>query len=269
MRGCGVALERAGQVWRCARGHSFDVARSGYVNLLQPQDRRSLQAGDTREAVEARARALAAGIGRTILTAFVERAAALPQHDGAVVVDLGCGTGDALAAVAALRPVAGIGIDISTVAIDKAARAHPALTWLVANADRRLPLSDHSAALMLSLHARRNPADCARVLEPGGQMLVALPAADDLVELREAVQGETGSRERAGALLAEYADRFTLVDRTIVRERVAADRPELLDLLRGTYRGVRLREAERASALRRMDITLASELFLFTVKPNH
>ncbi|MGH9695411.1 MAG: putative RNA methyltransferase, partial [Bryobacteraceae bacterium] len=40
----------------CARRHSFDIARSGYINLLQPQDRRSKQPGDTKAAIAARRR---------------------------------------------------------------------------------------------------------------------------------------------------------------------------------------------------------------------
>src|SRR4051812_24345185 len=109
VRTCGLPLERADRMWRCERGHSFDVSRSGYVNLLQPQDRRSAAAGDSRDAIEARARAFAAGTGRGILDRFVERAAAVSGHASSVVVDLGSGSGDALAALARARPIEGIG----------------------------------------------------------------------------------------------------------------------------------------------------------------
>ena len=40
VRGCGRPLEKNDRALVCARGHSYDIARSGYVNLLQPQDRR-------------------------------------------------------------------------------------------------------------------------------------------------------------------------------------------------------------------------------------
>ena len=263
VRGCGLPLERRARALACARGHSYDIARSGYVNLLQPQDRRSPAAGDSKEAVAARARLLDAGIGRSILDAFVQRAAAVARADAAPVVDLGSGSGDALAAVAQHGAAAAIGIDLSAAAADHAARRFPHLTWLVANADRRLPLLDRSIGLVVSLHARRNAAECARVLRAGGHLLVAVPAQDDLIELRESVMGDRVDRPREDTLLAEHAAHFRLVDRASARERHHLGRAALLDLLRGTYRGGRASTAARVEALDQLEVTLASDFFLF------
>src|SRR5690242_19735617 len=130
VRTCHLPLDRSATTWACPRGHSFDVARSGYVNLLQPQDRRSRHAGDTRGALDARGRLLAAGIGRRVLDAFVTVAAALVPTDGAAVADLGCGFGDALGALGGHRHVIGIGIDLAATAVDVAARRFPAMTWV-------------------------------------------------------------------------------------------------------------------------------------------
>ena len=47
VRDCGEPLERRERALACPRGHSFDLARSGYANLLQPQDRRSKIPGDS------------------------------------------------------------------------------------------------------------------------------------------------------------------------------------------------------------------------------
>jgi 23S rRNA (guanine745-N1)-methyltransferase len=239
------------------------VARSGYVNLLQPQDRRSRTAGDTPGAVEARARLLASGIGRHVLDLFVEHAAALTLPDSPCVVDLGSGSGDALAVLATLRPIDGVGVDLSAAAAEHAARHFPSLTWVVANADRRLPLLDASVDLVLSLHGRRNPAECARVLTRGGFMLVAVPAHDDLLELRAAVLGHALEHDRSDALIAEHAAFFTLVHRANAREQHLLERDALKDLLRATYRGERTSVAGRIDALERLEVTLASDFFLF------
>jgi 23S rRNA (guanine745-N1)-methyltransferase len=242
------------------------VARSGYVNLLQPQDRRSAAAGDSRAAVEARASLLAAGVGRTLIDAIANRAAALELPDAPLVLDLGCGSGDALAALTS-RAGTGIGIDLSTAAVERAARHFPDRTWVVANADRRLPLLDRSVDMVVSLHGRRNPQGVARVLTVNGCLLVAVPAADDLIELRELVQGQRVERDRASAVLAEHQPLFQLVERSTARERRELDRDALLKLLRGTYRGVRRGDAGRVAALARMNVTLASELLLLRPKP--
>jgi 23S rRNA (guanine745-N1)-methyltransferase len=247
----------------CARGHSYDVARRGYVNLLQPQHRRSLSAGDSNEAVAARAKLLAAGVGRNLLDAFVSRAARLDLPAPAVVADLGCGTGDVLAGLSQLRQLDGIGIDLSTSAIEHAARHFPNHTWVVANADRRLPLLDRSVDLALSMHGRRNVEECARVLTSTGFLLIAVPAHEDLIELRASVLGKSLERDRADAVITEHLVAFVLVERSTARQHRPLEREFLHDLLRATYRGARFSAAKRVETLESLDVTFASEILLF------
>jgi 23S rRNA (guanine745-N1)-methyltransferase len=262
VRDCGLLLERRGHVVVCARGHAYDLARSGYVNLLQPQDRKSRHAGDTAEAIEARARLLDAGVGRSLLDRFVDRAAGLLPAGG-VVVDLGSGAGDVLGELAPRVPCTAVGIDLSTAAAEYAARRFPGVTWVVANADRRLPILDRTADLILSLHGRRHPAECARVLTPTGHLLVAVPAADDLIELRTAVQGQGVERERRPALVTEHAQHFEVLDWFETRERQHVARDQIRDLLRGTYRATRRSATHAIETLGEMEVTLASTVVLF------
>jgi 23S rRNA (guanine745-N1)-methyltransferase len=236
------------------------------VNLLQPQDRRSPDAGDSKAAVAARARLLGSGVGRSMVDAFVVRAAALDTRQNPLVCDLGCGSGDVLGTLATQRSVAGVGIDLSVAAIDDAAHRFPQLTWVVANADRRLPLLAESVNVVLSLHARRNPIECARVVAAGGFLLVAVPAPDDLVELRERIQGKPVLRDRGAALIAEHERLFTVVDRHVVRTRQHLGREQLIDVLHGTYRGIRAAAAAKVETLGDLDVTLASDLCLFQRK---
>jgi 23S rRNA (guanine745-N1)-methyltransferase len=264
VRGCHQPLTRRGDACVCERGHSFDIARSGYLNLLQPQDRRSRAPGDAAAALDARARLLAAGVGASILAGFVERAATVMESPAdAVVLDLGCGTGEALERVAGTVGAHGVGIDISVEAIERAARRAPSLTWVVANADRRLPLLDARVALAMSFNARRSPAECARVLAHGGRLLVAVPAPDDLIELRALVQGAGVPRERADAVAQDHAPFFALEARQTLREQHALEGPALRDLLEGTYRGARHSQQAQHDAVTRLDVTLAADVLTF------
>lgn len=262
VRGCHGPLTRRGATWACDNSHSFDIARSGYINLLQPQDRRSRDAGDTRDSVEARARLRAAGVGRS----GDDRIVALASRcvfDEAVVVELGSGSGETLAAVARAHRLAAVGIDLSIAAAEHAARRDSALTWVVANADRRVPLLDGRVDLVLSQHGRRNPVECARVVRAGGHLLISVPAADDLVELREAVLGDATIRPRAAMVISDHSQFFELVAHEEVREHHRLDRAALLDLLQGTYRGARTRVAPRLATLTELDVTVASDVCLF------
>jgi 23S rRNA (guanine745-N1)-methyltransferase len=263
VRGCERPLARTPRALVCAGGHAFDVARHGHINLLQPADRRSRHAGDSKEAVQARAGLAAAGVGDVVFEQVVERAVALLPDRDAIVVDLGSGSGEALDALSRRRPITGIGIDLSVDAADHAARRFPALTWIVANADRRLPVLTGSVDLALSLNARRNPAECARVLKAGAYLLVSVPAPDDLIELREQVQGAPLARDRSSGVLADHASHFALVERTVARQRQRLEREALLELLRGTYRGRRTSQSAAVDTLDSLEVTIASELIVF------
>lgn len=253
-------------MWVCPAGHTFDTARAGYVNLLQPQDRKSADAGDSRESVEARAALLARGIGRGAVDTVASTAAALTTPGASVVVELGSGAGETLGALMSATEVCAVGIDLSTAAATLAARRFPAATWLVANADRRLPLLDQSVHVVLSVHARRNPEECRRVLVPGGHLVVAIPAPDDLIELREAVQGTAVERDRVEALRLEHAGPFDEVSRTAVSQAFDLQRDDLLLALRGTYRGGRQSASSRIDALTSLRVTFASDVVVFRRK---
>src|SRR4051794_7838541 len=90
VRDCRMALSPEDHGLVCPRGHSFDTARSGDLNLLQPQDKRSKQPGDDTDAVAARRRLHDRGVTAPLLDAIGEIAAAAP---GDVVLDAGCGDG--------------------------------------------------------------------------------------------------------------------------------------------------------------------------------
>jgi 23S rRNA (guanine745-N1)-methyltransferase len=266
VRDCGLLLESRERVFICARNHSYDVARSGYINLLQPHDRRSLRAGDAKEAIAARSRLLAAGIGTHVVEGVVACVARLNLPDDAVVADLGSGGGEVMGALAATGRITAIGVDLSTAAADRAARAFPQVTWVVANADRRLPFVDRTVDVIVSLHGRRSPRECARVLSRPGRLVVGVPAPDDLIELRESVQGRASEDDRSDAVLIEHEPHFSLVERLTLRDRQRLEREALLDLLQGTYRGARRSTNTRTATLAALDVTLATDVLVFAVR---
>lgn len=214
--------------------------------------------------MRARADLLKVGVGAALRDAVVSRATALPfKTQPPVVVELGCGSGNTLGLLAETLTSCCVGVDLSTAAAADAARRFPSLTWVVANADRRLPLLDSSVDLVVSVHARRNPVECHRIMRSSGFLLVAVPGARDLIELREQVQGEAVPRERVQTLVAEHEAHFTVIEETSAVQTLELDRNALRNLLRGTYRGERFSESSRVEALDRLVVTLASDIVLF------
>src|SRR5438067_4289436 len=193
VRDCRAPLRLEAHRAVCARGHSFDVARSGYINLLQPQDRRSREPGDSADAVAARRRIFERGITKPVDDAV----ASIVRGD--TILDAGCGEGHILGALGG-----GCGIDISVPAIEAAARRYPDSQWIVANADRFIPYDDASFDAVLSITARLNPAEFRRVIHSDGMLLVAVAGPDDLVELRG------HSRDRVSRTVEMFTPRFAL-----------------------------------------------------------
>ena len=252
VRDCHLKLSREERRLVCARGHSFDIARSGYINLLQPQERRSKRPGDTAEAVAARRRLHDAGVTAPLLQAIGELMNA-SQDD--IVLDAGCGEGFYLGSLATRVGFQAHGVDISIPAIDAAARRFSACEWIVANADRFVPYADGSFSKVLSITARMNAAEFRRVLRDEGRLLVALPAPEDLAELRSPA-GDAG-RDRVERTVETFAKEFKLVERRRVTAPGELDAAAVHDVLLSIYRPMR---AQKARAMR---VTFSLDLLLF------
>jgi 23S rRNA (guanine745-N1)-methyltransferase len=164
----------------CPDGHAFDVARQGYVNLLAG---RRPPPGDDAAMVARRDAVLSAGHLAPLTAALVRAVSATALPPG-VVVEVGAGTAHHLAAVLdALPGRLGLALDTSTPALRRAARAHRRAAAVGADAWRRWPVADESAAAVLAVFAPRDPAEVARVLAPGGVLVVTAAAPDHLAGL--------------------------------------------------------------------------------------
>ena len=232
----------------CPRGHSFDIARSGYINLLQPQDRRSKQPGDTPAAVAARRRLHDRGVTGPLLRVIAD---ALDAAPGDVVLDAGCGDGFYLGSLQRETGCAAHGVDISIPAVYAAARRYPECEWIVANADRFVPYADGSFSKVLSITTRMNAAEFRRVLRDDGRLLVAVPAPEDLVELRGV------GRDRVAQTVKTFEPAFTLASQRRVTATADLDAAAVRDVLHSIYRPMRSQPVEA------MRVTFSLDLLLF------
>ena len=225
--GCPIDLRplaRVDTTWQCEAGHSYDVAREGYVNLLPPGQTEPEEGGrrqglDQRPTPVSQCRLLRPARARN-------RRRGVRWHAPATVLDVGCGEGYY---TSHLRGSEVVGIDISAPGIKIAARSYPSASFAVGNA-LGLPVVDGSCDAVVSVFAPVDPAQFARVISSDGVAVVAIPGANHL----DAVRGllyET-PRPHDEALPLQFDPRFALADVDRVSSAITLpDQQVLRDLL--------------------------------------
>jgi SAM-dependent methyltransferase len=169
----------------CDSGHRYDISRHGTVTLLPPRAPKTI--GDTREMLEARRNLLDSGlfapIAESIVAASIQ---GLPAVDAPLrIADLGCGTGYYADRLARVLPFASLlAADRSPIAVRMATLTIQGATGVVLDLWRPLPLRDAVADLAINVFAPRNPSEFARVIRRGGILIVVVPTAGHLSELR-------------------------------------------------------------------------------------
>jgi len=221
---CEGRLSESDGALRCEAGHSFDIARQGYVNLVPGR-------GDTVPMVEAREAFLHAGHYRRVGEALAEEAAS--EAGTGAVVDVGAGTAHHLGRVLDATPERiGLALDASSAALRRAARAHPRVAAVGTDAWQSLPLRDGVAALILSVFAPRNPAEMARVLAPGGTLLTVTPTTRHLHELVGPLGLLSVPEDKPDRLDAQLASHFELSARRTLDHPMFLTREEAAQLVR-------------------------------------
>ena len=219
---CARPLAPAGRAWRCDEGHSFDLAREGYLNLLLAQHRKSASPGDDKAMIQARRAFLEAGHYACFSRAIAERLVdALPQR--ARVLEAGCGEGYYLRQLAEdwrrLRPQGRLdlcGLDISRPAVRLAARALPGAHWAVASSFR-IPVADGSLHAVLRLFAPGDAREFRRVLRDDGLLLVATPGPRHLLGLKSLIYDRPRLHEEEELV----PEGFEPLERAVVQDRLA------------------------------------------------
>ncbi|MCG7444931.1 methyltransferase domain-containing protein [Corynebacterium sp. MSK195] len=210
----GTALSGADDFSRLVSesGHSFDVAKQGYVTLAAGAGLK--HKGDDMDMVNARETYLAMGHFAPFVeavTGAVQDAldsASLAESTPASLLEVGAGTGYYLAhTLDSIAEARGVGLDISPHAAKHLAKCHSRVGAVVADVWERLPIRDESVNAISVVFAPRNPAEFQRVLAPGGQVIVLTPGAGHLDELREPL-GILGVEEGKVERMYEQAEGF-------------------------------------------------------------
>lgn len=181
---CGKPLFCDERVFACESNHSFDRAKSGYVNLLQSNRKHAAVPGDNKEMVDARSAFLNAGYYEPLLKAVFEEVRRYVPKNDAFVLDAGCGEGYYTKAIAEASNGARVaGVDISKSALAIAAKQVKNVQFAVGSVFH-LPVADDACDVVTELFAPYCGEEFLRVLKPGGVFLSVIPGARHLFGLK-------------------------------------------------------------------------------------
>ena len=256
---CALPLIRQEHSCRCENGHTFDIARQGYVNLLPVQQKRSLNPGDTAQQVRCRRDFLEGGFYAPIAQALCD----LAKETGCrgPLLDVGCGEGYYSARLAQALGCALTGLDISKEAVRAAAGKYKNAQWLCASA-AHLPIRDHAVGLITSLFALTMPEEFLRVLKKDGAFIQVLAAPDHLLELKKIIYSDLLHKEKD---TVPNLPGFRLEKSVAVRFSFTVEGPQVENLLAMTPHLFRITKegAQRLAATRQLTDTASCVLNLY------
>ena len=187
---CHAPLRQEEKRFVCPKGHMFDRAASGYVNLAMDQSSSAKRHGDDKRMIRARTEFLSGGAYRCLSDALVEVSAPL-LRDGEAFLDAGCGEGHYTALLAERLRAEGkrctlMGVDVSKEALTAAAKRKEDLLLAVASVFH-MPVADESVSLLWNVFAPMAPEEYGRVLRGGGHLVRVFPLEEHLMGLKEQI----------------------------------------------------------------------------------
>lgn len=193
---CSKPLKQGEKQYFCPNGHSFDIAKQGYVNLLLSGHIGAGKPGDDKDMIKSRREFLDRGYYEEFsntLNNIVIKTLAIDkvQGDGVSIFDAGCGEGyyisrlkSRLEGLYKHKETDIYGIDVSKPAIQYAAGRDKSIRFAVAST-YHVPIQPESVDCILCIFAPRDEQEFRRILKPSGRLLVAAPGPRHLYSLRE------------------------------------------------------------------------------------
>ncbi len=257
----------------CVSGHSFDVAKQGYLHLLPVQQKRSKSPGDSVEMIEARQRFLSAGFYDRIADRLVET---LRQHmqlnDDSCLLDAGCGEGFYLEYLYRVLRADNIqsglvGLDISKPAIIAAARRNKNITWLVAS-NKQPPLMPQSVDVIVCMFGFPVFDAFKNILKPGGKLLLVEAGPQHLIELRKIIYAEIKQTCLPDLSVAQHQGFELLLQDVLSYKTAPLGQTQIADLLLMTPHMFRASQEGRQCATELDQIELTVDVSLRLLQLN-
>lgn len=228
---CSESLTLEQRSYLCENKHCFDIAKEGYVNLLPVQSKKSKNPGDSKAMLVSRQQFLRQGyydfLVRDIADLIRQHGATRGKVD---LLDMGCGEGYYSEQLAEDNQQLNItAVDIAKEAARMTAKRKAANQVSVANTFD-LPFFDQSFDYALSVFSPLSGKETARILKPGGVLLVVGPGENHLRGLVEHIYKQPmGHKGNPQAL--DDTDSLACLEQKALVDDIVVSGDHILDLL--------------------------------------
>ncbi len=248
---CRGMLAEKGRALVCGRGHSFDLAAEGYVNLAVGKN----GSGDSPAMCRGRHNFLTAGYYRPFADAIADEVA---KHGVKTVCDAGCGEGFYLRTLRERLPDAAfVGLDLAKTSVKLAARAEKGrenpVSYAVAGIFD-MPLPDEHYDAVLSVFAPVPEAEAHRILKKDGILIVAHPGRDHLMGLKRLLYADPYVNEEKDFAFSGFEKLYDL--RSAYKTVVAKEQMENLFLMTPYFWKTSQKDAAKLTAAESLETEL-------------
>ncbi len=211
---CGKELLRKDRVFTCENGHSFDLAKEGYVNLLCGKQKSGERRGDNAEMAKSRRDFLSKGYYSCLSDALISLSKDLSGN----ALDICCGEGWYTEKLAEASSLSFFGFDLSKEMVRLAAKRKSPSFFFVANL-ASIPLKNESIDFAMHLFAPWNEDEFSRILKSGGTLVSVTPGKSHLFGLKKVVYGKPYLNEETPPPHTS----LTLTDRITVKDEITLE----------------------------------------------
>ncbi len=259
----GTALQFSDKQLTCANGHSFDIARQSYINLLPVQFKRSKNPGDSKVMVCARNQFLNRLYFSKIAQKLTEISLThLSGRQDICLLDAGCGEGYFLDHI--MRhfeqlddsgQVSSVGLDISKWAIIAASKRNRHIVWVVGT-NKRIPVSANTLDMIYCHFGFPNYNEFGKLLKLGGKIILTEAGPEHLIELRNIIYPQITTNHLKSR--SEISQIPLLESHSLNYKITDLPQQDIANLLVMTPHLYRATQAGKAAAakLKRMDLTI-------------
>ena len=252
---CGEKLNILDKRCACSMGHSYDLARGGYYNLLLGSS--GGVHGDNKDMVLARRAFLGGGYYEPLAVCLSKQVLAYTPFGGSLL-DAGAGEGyytDFIERALSLRDgVSDVSaFDISKDAVREIGKKNPRISLAVAGS-YHMPISDGEFDTVINTFSPLALEETRRVLKSGGHFIMAIPGEMHLYDLKSVIYDTPYKNVVADTSL----DGFELIcDLPLSYEMKLESREAVMSLFMMTPYAYRTKPKDRAKieSLDRLDCT--------------